>query len=322
MSKHVHFTDLKVERLPQSEAVITGSITTEYLAECRTEALKELGAKAKIPGFRPGHIPEEVLVKNIGEMHILEETAEIALGREYSHIVQEAKLTPIARPQVAITKLAPGIPLEFKITVALEPEFKLPDYKKIAKDTSGESEDLEVTEKEVADVVEELKKREVKADLMEGETLEGKVKENLAEEKKFRAKEKKRLKLVDELVKGVEIPLPRIMIEAELEKMFAQFKDDVKKIGMKWEDYLASIKKTEADIRTEWEPKAVDRAKAELIVAKIATEEKIEPTTEEVEHEAKHLLEHYPDADPLRARIYVYTTLRNHKVLEFLEGLK
>ena len=320
MSKQ--FANIKVEKLPNSEAAITGEITLEFLKECRAEALKELGAKAKIPGFRPGHIPEQTLVKNVGEMHVLEETAEIAIGRAYGAIVKEAGLAPVSRPEISITKLAPGIPLEFKMKVALEPEFKLPDYKKIAKEAMNAEEKINVEEKEIDDVLEEIKKRDWKPDLKEGEDLREKVKENLIKEKEFRAKEKRRLSIVDALVKASEIPLPSQMIEQELAKMLAQFKDDVARAGLKWEDYMKNIKKSEEEVKAEWKPKAEERVKADLIVGKIAEAEKIEPTTEDLEHEAKHLLEHYPDADPLRARIYVYGLLRNEKVFEFLESQK
>jgi FKBP-type peptidyl-prolyl cis-trans isomerase (trigger factor) len=82
---------------------------------------------------------------------------------------------------------------------------------------------------------------------------------------------------------------------------------------------LKGVNKNENEIKEEWRDKAVERVKAELILIKIAEKEKIEPDVEEVEKEANHLMQHYKDVDPLRARIYVYTQIRNHKVFEFLE---
>jgi FKBP-type peptidyl-prolyl cis-trans isomerase (trigger factor) len=336
MSKHTN--NLKLTKLPDSVAEITGELTVEYINECRSEALKSLNNSVTIPGFREGHVPEDVLVKKIGEVHVLEETAEVALGREYAHIIEELKLSPIGRPTISITKLVPNAPLEFKIKVSLEPEFALPDYKKISKEAVSAADDLEVTDKEIFDVVEEIKKQEDAPKLEEGETLgqrptgealEGKVKESLLEQKKFRSKEKRRLTLVENLVKATEIDVPKLLIDEELAKMLAQFKDDVEKMGMNlpagrqgFDAYLKESKKTEEEIKTEWSEQAKDRVKAEMIVGKIASEEKIEPTAEEVEHESKHVISHYPEADPLRVRIYVYSMIRNQKVLEFLEGLK
>jgi len=319
MSKH--FNNLKVSKLADAEAEITGELTLEFLNECRTEALKALNERTNIDGFRSGHIPQDVLEKKLGNMRILEEVAEVALGKEYPEILKESKLSAIGRPNVSITKLAPGIPLEFKITLSLEPEFDLPDYKTIAK-KSRVDEDITVTDKEISDVLEEIKKQNWKPDLKEGENLSDKAKENILAEKQFRAREKNRLMILDGLIKETEIKVPKILVHAELEKMMAQFKDDVGRQGIKWDEYIKSIKKSEEDIKTEWQTKAVDRVKAELLVTKIAEAEKLEPKVEDLEKETKHLLEHYPDADPLRVRIYIYGQMRNEKVFEFLEGLK
>lgn len=317
---HKNFDKIKVETLADGEATITGELTLEGLSEARAEALKALNNRVEIAGFRKGNIPENVLVKNLGEMKVLEEVAEVALGKEYGNIIKQAKLSVIGRPQVAITKLAPGIPLEFKINVTLEPEFALPDYRKIAQEVKAEK-DLDVTDVEVDAVLEEIKKRGWDPKLEPGDDLRTKAKENILSEKKFRAKEVKRLTIVENLVKATDIKLPKLLVEGELDRMIAQFKDDVLTHGMKWDEYLKSIKKTEADIRVEWKEKAETRSKAEMIMQKIAETEKLEPTTEELEHETKHLLSHHPDADPLRLHVYVYQQLKNQKVFELLETL-
>lgn len=316
------FKSIKVERLPESEAVITGEITPEFLSELRPEALKALGERVNMPGFRKGKVPENVLVRELGEMSILEETAEVAIAKVYTDILDEAKIAPISRPQVSITKLAPGIPLEFKIKVYLEPEVELPDYKKIAEKINKEDGDkAEVTDKEVADLIEELKKRDINPQLAEGEKLEDKVRENILLEKGQQSKDKKRLKMVEELVKEMKVSLPKVLVDTELDRMVAQFKDDVSRMGAEWNQYLSRVNKTEEEIKGEWRPRAVDRVKAELVVSKIAEKEGIEPEADELEHETNHLLQHYPDADPMRARVYVYTHIRSQKVFQFLESL-
>lgn len=323
MPQTKNFTITKVDLLPDSEALITGEISLPFLVECRGEAIKSLNQSVSLPGFRPGKIPEDILVKNVGEMRILEEAAEVAIAKVYSDIINEAKVDAIGRPHISITKLAPGVPLEYKIEVALRPEFTLPDYKKIVSRIISEEkkEDLEVTEKEVQDVIEELNKREVKPELKEGEKLEDLIKESLGKEKELKAKEAKRLKIIESLVKETDIGIPKALIEAEQSKMLAQFRGDVENMGLKWNEYLEKVKKTEEDIRNEWKEQALSRVKAELILSKIAVTEKIEPTPVEVEHETAHLLSHYPGTDPLSAKVYVYGQMRNQKVFEFLESI-
>src|SRR5690606_18038868 len=98
------------------------------------EAIKHINEHLDLPGFRKGQIPESVLIKTVGEMGILEEAAEVAMAKAYGEIILESGLKPITRPEIRILKLAPGIPLSFEINVVLEPEFDLPDYKKISKE--------------------------------------------------------------------------------------------------------------------------------------------------------------------------------------------
>ena len=319
---HNNFKLTKTERLPDSEALLTGEISLPFLVLCRTEAVKNLTEKAEVPGFRKGKIPENILVREVGEMKILEEVAEVALSRLYSDIMAEAKLSPIGQPNVSITKLALGVALEFKIQVPLEPEFELPDYKTIVERINKkETEKAEVTEKEIKDLLDELEKRNIKPELKEGEVLENKIKENIKLEKEAQAKDKKRIEMVEALIKETKITVPKSLVEEELLRMLTQFRNDVVRMGVDWNEYLKKAGKTEQDIKNEWQEKALERVKAELIVAKIAEKEKIEPDEHEVEHETEHLLHHYPDADPLRARIYIYSQLRTQKVFEFLETL-
>lgn len=286
---------LKVEKLPDSEALITGELPLEVLEKARSKALKHLNSHTKIPGFREGSVPESVLVKSLGEMRVLEEVAEVALGEEYANIIREAKLEPVGRPEIAITKLAPGIPLEFKMTVTLEPEFDLPDYKAIAKNTP-----LPPTPSPEA-------------------RRGGEGGEVSVEEQKFWNKEKHRITILESLIDKTAIKVPKLIVEFELNKMLARFEDDVRAHGLKYEDYLKSINKTEDDIKKEWHEKAERHAKAELIIGKIAEAEKISPTLKELESEINHILSHHKDADPMRVRIYAYQLIRNQKVLEFLE---
>jgi FKBP-type peptidyl-prolyl cis-trans isomerase (trigger factor) len=322
MPETKNYTLTKVSSLPNSEALITGEISLPFLVECRSEAIKSLNENTSLPGFRAGKIPEEVLVSKLGEMSILEEAAEISIGKEYRAIIEESKIDAIGRPHISITKLVPGSPLEFKIEVAVRPVFDLPDYTHIAKkEFSNKEKEEEVSDKEVSDVVAELEKRGINPELKEGEKLEDVVKDNLQKEKIQRAKETKRLKLIEVLVKETKIEVPKVLVEAELSKMIAQFKGDVENMGVKWLEYLEKAKKSEEEIRKEWQEQALSRVKAEMILSKISEKETIEPTPQELEHEVNHLLSHYPDSDPMSARMYVYGQLRNQKVFEFLEGL-
>ena len=104
--------------------------------------------------------------------------------------------------------------------------------------------------------------------------------------------------------------------------MLAQFKDDVAKGGITYEDYLKHTKKTEVEIKAEWKDTAVKRAKSQVILNTIAKDEAIAPKEEDIKKEMEHILSHHKDADRFRVRMYVETFMTNELVFQFLESQK
>ncbi|MCR4311473.1 MAG: hypothetical protein NUV54_02830, partial [Candidatus Taylorbacteria bacterium] len=255
------------------------------------------------------------------------------------------RVSLIGDPRVTITKCAKDNPLTFTIVVSVLPEVTLPDYKKIASSENAKKpEVVEVTDKELDDFIKNILTGYAKSTAKEGETQElptlddtfvkklgdfkdvadfkAKVKENLLHEKQHKAKEKKRLMLAEAVLKKTDVSVPKALIESELAKMFARFHDDIARTGMKVEDYLKHIKKTEEDMRKEWRPDAEKRGKLQLVWNAIAEAEKITVPPDELEVETKHMLEQYKTADPGRTRAYVSMMLTNEKVFDFLESQK
>jgi trigger factor len=68
--------------------------------------------------------------------------------------------------------------------------------------------------------------------------LKKKIKENLTREKETRAKEKKRIAIIDGILKKTDISLPAILVEGELDRMLARFKGNVSSMGHTFEEYL------------------------------------------------------------------------------------
>lgn len=353
MTQQKGYSNINIKKLEKSRVEIEGEITTEKMLASRGKAVKKIGSEVTLPGFRKGMAPEEMLVKHVGEMAILEEAAETALSEEYGNILIEHKIDAIGRPEINITKIAPANPLGFKITTSIMPTTTIADYKKIAKGVMTEKEEsTEATDKEVDDAIENIRKSRAEHDHnhehAEGEEahhehplpelndafaqslgefktveeLKAKIKENIAAEKIAHNKDKKRMTALEKIIEKSEFDMPEILVESELEKMLAQMKGDIERMGLKFDDYLKHIKKTEEDMKKDLRPDAEKRAKSQLALNKIAVEEKIEPNKEAVEKEVAHIVAQYKDADPERARIYVETMLTNEEVFKFFEAQK
>ena len=120
--------------------------------------------------------------------------------------------------------------------------------------------------------------------------------------------------------------IPDILLEYELDKMLHELEHEVTTQGMKFEDYLKSIKKSKEELRKEFHPQAEKRVKSALALRKIGNEEKIEISEEEVNKEIDVAKETYKDQpDQLKQfstpeyKDYIKNILRSRKVFEFLE---
>ena len=347
---------LKTNNLPKGEVEIEGEIEASLLNKARERAIKKVGEKIEVDGFRKGNVPEKVILDKFGESFIMEEAAELLLQEHYPLILQELNLDTIGKPSISITKLALGNPLQFKIKTSVLPEIKLPDYKKIAAKVNAKKDtEPSATEKEVDEILLQIRKNKAHfdwhqankdanhhnhPDLDKEESLPAlddefakqagkfkdlaemkeKIKENIITDKKLKAVEKKRAEIMDVLVKETQFEVPDILVEAEVSKYMAQMQDEIERAGGKFDDYLGHIKKTEDDLKKEWREPAEKKAKVQLIFNKIAETEKLEPNKEVLENEVKQILEHYPNSSEENARIYVGTVLLNSEVLKLLES--
>lgn len=296
----------------------------EKFESFRAPALAALNQSAKIDGFRPGHIPEAVLRERLGEEKILATMAESALREIYPIILKDEKIDAIGRPEIQITKLAAGNPLGFKITTAVYPSFSLPDYQTLLKPLNAAPRAaVTVEEKEIDELLAQSAKNQSNeaANRPPAPTRE-QVKDYLLREKTQNEKDKYRLKILDELISRTTVTVPAILIETELDKMLAEMKTNIVNLGGRFEDYLAHLKKTEAELKTAWRESAIKRVKSGLILEAIAVQEKVTPDAAAVDKEIKQLLAIYPKITSDQARSYIIHRLTNEEVFRRLEAIK
>ena len=155
---------MKIEKKDLPKGLVEFSVVVEEdeFETYHAKAFAQIQQSVEVDGFRKGNAPEALVVKKYGDMIILEEMANLALRAAYVKAVDEHKINPISEPQIMITKIAKGNPLELTITVPIMPELTLPAYKKVAKEVVNDGEKIEVTDKDIEDVLEELRKGRAK----------------------------------------------------------------------------------------------------------------------------------------------------------------
>src|SRR3972149_8176067 len=228
---------LEIKLLSNSEVEIIGEISAEIFMSGRNKAVKEFSEKVEMDGFRKGKIPEDIMIKNLGMEVILEKMAVIALEKEYPKIINEHKIKAIGRPEITLTKLAENNPLGFKVTTSVLPGITLPDYKSIAKKIMAK-------------------------------------KEEVSEENKAQEKERRRMEILEKAAEEIKQDMRKFLEEAEKDKMAEETKRNIAQTGLKWDDYLKHIKKTEEELKNDWEKDAIKRVKYGFILYQKAEQEK------------------------------------------------
>jgi trigger factor len=152
--------------------------------------------------------------------------------------------------------------------------------------------------------------------------LKTKIKESLEHERDHRQKDLQREKVIGELVKLHDFPVPESLVDHQMDvrlervvRSLAQQGVDPRAVNVDW-----------VTLRKRQEDRAKDDVKAELVIDRIATEEKIDVTDEEVDHELEHMASHSGEsAEVLRARLTkqgaldrMKAKLRSDKTIDWL----
>jgi trigger factor len=91
-------------------------------------AIRRLGREVRVPGFRPGKAPAEVIVQRVGHDAVVQEMLKSALGDWYSEAVAETGIVPIDDPDLDLEGVPDEGDLTFTATVEVRPRASLGDY--------------------------------------------------------------------------------------------------------------------------------------------------------------------------------------------------
>lgn len=159
------------------------------------------------------------------------------------------------------------------------------------------------------------------------EELKENIKKSLVEEKRARATQKAEIEMLEKIIAKTKFgDIPEVTIKNEGEAMAHELEHDIASRGGKFEEYLASLKKTREELKLDILPEAVKRVKTALAIRQISRAEKIEISEEEVGEKIKELLKQYKGYAKIEERVkepgyrdYLRNVLANRKVIEKLK---
>lgn len=143
--------EYQIKKLPKSLVEITITISDDQMPAYIKKATAEIAKDIEIKGFRKGHVPPQILEQHVDKKYILAQAQDMAIREAYVEIATKEKLQVVSRPEVKLEKESP---LTFIATVAVMPEVEIKDHKSI----KVSKEEVKVSEKEVEEVINDLKK--------------------------------------------------------------------------------------------------------------------------------------------------------------------
>ena len=149
----------------------------------------------------------------------------------------------------------------------------------------------------------EIKRKELPAlddefakDVSEFDTLK-ELKESIKEKLEKSNEQKAKYDTEEAAIKAVcekaKVDIPSGMVEMEVEHMLQDITQRLSYQGLKMEQYLKMIGKTEEEVKKEYEPQAIEAIKSRLTLEAIRKEEKIEASEEEIQAKLEEMAKNY-----------------------------
>ena len=152
---------VSIEKLDKVKAELTITVPAEGFEEAMKKAYKDMASKIKVPGFRPGKVPMQVVEKMYGPEVFYEDAANNLIMPQYIDAVREAVeadpfFQPIARPEFDIVQIEKGKEFIFKAVVDTKQQVELGEYKGL----EIQEIDGEVSEKEIDQYIDTVRDKQ------------------------------------------------------------------------------------------------------------------------------------------------------------------
>ena len=142
----------KVKKINEFESSIEINVDFDDLEDKKDEAISKIGKSLKVKGFRPGKIPKNIVIREVGEDYVLEEAIDIYLPEQIFEILNKEEISPAVRPVIKDLKKEKK---SFKIEVLITLWPKLSKLPKL--DQTVEVESIEPTEEEINEQIDRIK---------------------------------------------------------------------------------------------------------------------------------------------------------------------
>ncbi|MCL2444798.1 trigger factor [Candidatus Saccharibacteria bacterium] len=138
-----------IREISETRVEVLFELGKKELEDARLVSLKRLAGDVKVPGFRSGRAPANVVEKHVDPNVLAEKTLESAINKAVAKGFVEEKIQVLDRPAVEVKKYVPGDMLEFTAEAEVLPKIKLGDVKRI----KVKAEKVTVSDEEMEEVL-------------------------------------------------------------------------------------------------------------------------------------------------------------------------
>ena len=217
-------------------------------------------------------------------------------GAQYQVMPNQPSPAPGFADQLAGMKV--GEEKEFKLT--LPQDYSPPEL--AGKEASFKVKINEIKQQHLPKLDKEFAQL-VSPDLKTMAALKKRLTSNLSIQAEQRTKEEFEEKVIDAVVDLSKVEFPPVLVETEIERLMEQQARWMQESGLKLEEYLSRMNKTEEELREETRPVAAKRVTRSLVLNKVAEAEKIEVTDEEITADLEKLVQGSENKTEMKERI-------------------
>ena len=143
------------ERIDKDRVKLRVEVPARALDDSLAKTYKRWANDIKIPGFRKGKVPRQIIDQRVGPEVIREEALRDALPDFYIEALRSEELEAIAPPEIEVVEFENGSPIIFEATVDIRPEITVPDPSTL----SVVAPPSEVTDQDIDEQLERLRDR-------------------------------------------------------------------------------------------------------------------------------------------------------------------
>ena len=121
--------NVKVEKQENSKVVLEFTMDKDTFEKELDKAFHKNAKYFKVPGFRNGKVPRNVVEKVYGERVLYEAVIEDNVDNEYRKAVEENNLDVVSKPELDVKQIGKGKDFIYTVTLYVKPEAKVKKYK-------------------------------------------------------------------------------------------------------------------------------------------------------------------------------------------------